>query len=65
MAEKSDKFFALIDRLKVCSEKKYPERKWTEEFYQYTSFIWIGLESELETRVLKLENELQISTNIK
>jgi len=54
----SDSFYALIDRLKVHSEWKYPNRLWSIDAYYGIAFQWMGKESDLEKRVLKLEKEM-------
>ena len=52
-----DSIYPLIDRLKACSELKYPNRKWSNEFYHSCAFEWIGKETALLERVLRLERE--------
>lgn len=54
-------FYSLIDRLHTCMIKKYPERGvWTEKTYKNIAFRWVGLERELEERVITLEKECGI-----
>jgi hypothetical protein len=55
----SDKLYNLVDRLKVHSKWKYPERQWTTEFYYDVAFAWLGKEDELEKLVLKHEQEMK------
>lgn len=55
----SDRLYQLIDRLQKYSEWKRPERKWSNEFYYYCAFEWVGKESELEARLLRLEGEMK------
>jgi hypothetical protein len=57
----SGSFYSLIDRLQKHSEWKYPERKWTNDFYYECAFQWKGKEKELEERVLKLENDMRLA----
>lgn len=52
-----NKLTELLFRMKTCSDKKYPERKWNAEFFKALEFEWKGKEKELEERVLKLESE--------
>ena len=47
----SSSFYSLIDRLQKHSECKYPERRWTNDFYYECAFQWKGKEKELEERV--------------
>ncbi len=54
-------FYSLIDRLRKCSEWKYPERKWTDHFYFACAFEWMGKEDELKEKVLKLEDEMKLA----
>lgn len=49
------KLILLIDRLKIHSEWKYPNRKWSKKFYNECVNMWTGKETELEERVLKLK----------
>ncbi|MEZ7496497.1 hypothetical protein QO206_13445 [Leeuwenhoekiella aequorea] len=53
----SDELYSLMDRMQSCSEKKYPNRIWTNDVYYGIAFQWMGKESELKERVLKLEKE--------
>ncbi len=57
----SDKLYSLIDRLQKHSEWKYPERKWSRNFYYDCAWAWRDKEKELEERVLKVENEMLIA----
>lgn len=54
-----NKLYSLVDRLQRVSEKKYPNRKWTNEFYYEVAFQWKHKIKELEERVLNLENNTQ------
>ena len=47
-------FYSLIDRLQVCSEWKYPNRKWTIETYYSIAWEWRDKILELEKRVSEL-----------
>jgi hypothetical protein len=58
--EKS-KLYSLIDRLQKCSEIKYPNRKWSNDFYYNCAWEWRDKIEELEQRVLKLEKENQVN----
>lgn len=62
--EKNSSFYSLIDRLQKHSEWKYPERKWTNDFYYECAFLWKGKEKELEERVLKLENDMRLASSL-
>lgn len=53
------KLILLIDRLKIHSEWKYPNRKWPKKFYNECVNMWTGKETELEERVLKFENDMK------
>jgi len=44
-------FDSLIDRLKIHSEWKYPNRPWSEETRVNIAFAWIGKEAN-EIRLL-------------
>jgi len=57
----SDRLYNLIDRLKVHSEWKYPERKWDIDFYYSCAWAWHNKIDELEQHVLKLETEMNKS----
>lgn len=57
-----NEFSDLMDRLKVCSEWKFPERKWTEVMYFEMTAKWTGFENELKSRVLELEEEMYCCT---
>lgn len=61
----SSSFYSLIDRLQKHSEWKYPNRKWTNDFYYECAFQWKGKEKELEERVLKFENDMRLAGAIK
>lgn len=54
----SSRLYNLIDRLQKCSEIKYPNRKWSNDFYYECAFQWKDKIELLEERVLKLEDEL-------
>jgi len=54
------KLTGLVDRLQVCSEIKYPDRKWNLNFYNQVKFNWKNKIDQLEERVNKLENEIKI-----
>lgn len=56
-----DKLYNLVDRLQKCSEIKYPNRKWNNEFYYECAWQWRDKLQELEKRVLQLEKELNIN----
>ena len=55
----------LIDRLQKHSEWKYPNRKWTNEFYYECTFQWMNKIEELERQVLKLEEEMKCNCESK
>ncbi len=59
--EKSE-LYKLIDRLKIHSEWKFPNRLWSEETYQNIAFAWLHKQDELLRQVEKLEAEMK--TNI-
>lgn len=59
-SEGSENLYKLIDQLKDLSERKYPNRKWSMEFYYECAFAWINKENELKERILKLEDEARI-----
>lgn len=52
-------FYSLIDRLKIHSEWKYPNRIWTNTVYYDIAWEWIGKEKQLEERVLELEEQMK------
>lgn len=56
--------YQLIDRLQKHSEWKYPERKWTNEFYYECAFQWMNKIDELKNKVLKLEEEMNFSKQL-
>jgi hypothetical protein len=58
-ANVSSRLYGLVDRLQKHSEWKYPERKWTAQFYYDCAFAWMGKEDELEKRVLMFEKDMQ------
>lgn len=51
--------YSLIDRLKKCSEIKYPNRPWTPEFYEHCAFLWKDKITELKERVELLETKIR------
>ena len=57
----SSSLYPLIDRLQKHSEWKYPERKWTNEFYYNCAFCWMNKIDELERQVLKLEEDMRLA----
>jgi len=57
----SSSLYPLIDRLQKHSEWKYPNRKWTNEFYYECAFQWKSRIDELEIQVLKLEGDMRIT----
>jgi len=57
----SSSLYPLIDRLQKHSEWKYPERKWTNNFYYECAFQWMNKIDELERQVLKLENDMRLA----
>ena len=57
----SSNLYPLIDRLQKHSEWKYPNRKWSNEFYYECAFQWRFKIDELERQVLKLENEMKLT----
>lgn len=59
IANVSESFYSLIDRLQKHSEWKCPERKWTNDVYYGIAFQWVGKEKELEECVIKLEAETE------
>jgi hypothetical protein len=61
----SGHLYGLIDRLQKCSEWKYPEREWTNDFYYGCAFEWMGKEDELEQRVIRFEKEMEASKTLK
>jgi hypothetical protein len=52
-------FYSLMDRMKVHSEWKYPNRLWTNETYYNIAWEWREKGKELEERVLRLEQEMR------
>ena len=44
----SSSLYPLIDRLQKHSEWKYPNRKWTNNFYYECAFQWMNKIDELE-----------------
>ena len=55
---KNDKdFLKLIDRLRDCSDRKYPDRKWNQQFYDFAVQQWKDKIELLIERVEKLEFE--------
>lgn len=56
--------YQLIDRLQKHSEWKYPEKKWTNEFYYECAFQWMNKIDELKNKVLKLEEEMNFSKQL-
>ena len=55
------RLYPLIDRLQKHSEWKYPERKWSIDFYYECAFCWMYKIDELERQVLKLENDMKLA----
>ena len=49
----------LLERLKKCSEIKYPNFPWSEDFYETAEFCWKDKLEELEQRVLEFEEEIK------
>jgi hypothetical protein len=54
----SSRLYPLIDRMQKCSEIKYPNRKWTINFYYECAFQWKDKIVLLEKRVVELEDAL-------
>jgi hypothetical protein len=54
--------YSLIDRLQKCIESKYPNRKWSIDFYYECAFQWKDKIVELADRVNRLERELSQAT---
>ena len=57
----SSSLYPLIDRLQKHSEWKYPNRKWTNDFYYECAFQWRFKIDELERQVLKLEVDMKLA----
>jgi len=57
----SSSLYPLIDRLKKHSEWKYPNRKWTNNFYYECAFQWMNKIDELEIQVSRLENDMRLA----
>lgn len=57
----SSSLYQLIDRLQKHSEWKYPNRKWTNDFYYECAFQWQFKIDELERQVLKLEEDMRLA----
>ena len=51
-------FEELINRLKVCSETRYPNRLWTQDYLIGVKTSWLNKKDELEARVIELEEKL-------
>jgi len=56
----SKPFDALIDRLEIASNIKYPNRPYTPGFRKSVALMWKGKESELLMQVKKLEKEVNV-----
>lgn len=50
---------ALVDRMQVYSEWKFPAVKWTRKFYCEYAVHWAGKEDVLESLILEYEAEME------
>lgn len=50
--------FNLVSKLKLLMEIKYPERKWSNEFFYHTLLSWTNHETELINKINQLESQL-------
>lgn len=51
----SDELYSLIDRLQICSEINYPDRKWSNDFYYSCAWEWRDKIEDLKIRVEEVE----------
>ena len=55
---RNEELYSLIDRMQKCSEIKYPNRIWNNDFYHECAFQWKDKIDELKQRVLDYEKEV-------